>query len=149
MRSILRRFSRRHTIVVAYLALFAALGGSAYAAVTVTGTNIKDGTITGRDVRNRSLDVSELSTEGRRLAEGQAGPRPARQGPEGRDPPAHRWRSEGPAPAAAPPGPERDQRLGVPRSPASRSRQNGFTTWSVNCARGDEAARRRSLDVPR
>jgi hypothetical protein len=37
MRSILRRLSRRHGTAVAYLALFAALGGSAYAAVTVTG----------------------------------------------------------------------------------------------------------------
>jgi hypothetical protein len=41
MRSILKRLSRRHGTAVAYLALFAALGGSAYAAVTVTGKNIK------------------------------------------------------------------------------------------------------------
>jgi hypothetical protein len=49
MRSTLRRLSRRHTTAVAYLALFAALGGSAYAAATGTGKNIKDGTVTGRD----------------------------------------------------------------------------------------------------
>ena len=54
IRSILRRLSRRHTTAVAYLALFAALGGTAHAAVTVTGTDIKDGTVTGRDVKNRS-----------------------------------------------------------------------------------------------
>ena len=52
MRSILRRLLPRHGTAVAYLALFAALGGSAYAAVTVTGKNIKDGTVTGRDVKN-------------------------------------------------------------------------------------------------
>ena len=56
MRSILRRLSRRHGTAVAYLALFAALGGSAYAAVTATGKNIKDGTVTGGDAKNRSLD---------------------------------------------------------------------------------------------
>lgn len=45
MRSILKRLSRRHTTAVAYLALFAALGGSVYAAATITGKNIKDGTV--------------------------------------------------------------------------------------------------------
>jgi hypothetical protein len=48
MRSTFRRLARRHTTAVAYLALFAALGGSAYAAVTVTGKQIKDGTVTGK-----------------------------------------------------------------------------------------------------
>ena len=37
------------------MALFAALGGSAYAATTITGADIKDGTVTGRDVKNRSI----------------------------------------------------------------------------------------------
>jgi hypothetical protein len=47
-------------MVIACLALSIALGGSAYAAVTVTGTNFKDGTVTGRDVKNRSLDTNDL-----------------------------------------------------------------------------------------
>ena len=63
MRSIARRLSRSHGTAVAYLALFAALGGGALAAVTVTGTDIKDGTITGRDVKSRSLGVSKLSAK--------------------------------------------------------------------------------------
>jgi hypothetical protein len=42
MRSILKRLSRRHSTAVAYLAPFAALGGSARAAVTVKGQNIND-----------------------------------------------------------------------------------------------------------
>ena len=62
MRSMFRRMFRSHTTVVAYLALFAALGGSAYAAVTVTGKDIKNGTITGKDVKNRSLGASKLSS---------------------------------------------------------------------------------------
>jgi hypothetical protein len=61
MRSILKRLARRHTTAVAYLALFAALGGSAYAAGTITGKNIKDGTITGTDVKNRSLGANVSS----------------------------------------------------------------------------------------
>jgi hypothetical protein len=60
MRSILKRLSRRHTTAVAYLALFAALGGSAYAAATVTGSNIKDGTVTGKDLRNRTVAGKDI-----------------------------------------------------------------------------------------
>jgi hypothetical protein len=82
MRSILKRLSRRHSTAVAYLALFAALGGSAYAAVTVTGGNIKDGTITGRDVKNRSLGTNKLSTKAVSSLTGQPGPA-GPQGPKG------------------------------------------------------------------
>jgi hypothetical protein len=74
MRSTLRRIARRHTTAVAYLALFAALGGSAYAAVTVTGKQIKDGTVTGKDVKNRSLGASKLSSSALGSLAGERGP---------------------------------------------------------------------------
>jgi hypothetical protein len=51
--------------VVAYIALFVALGGSSYAAITISGKNVKDSSLTGRDVRNNSLtgrDVRSLGT---------------------------------------------------------------------------------------
>ena len=79
IRSTLKRLARRHTTAVAYLALFAALGGSAYAAVTVTGKNIKNGTITGKDVKNRSLGTSKLSPTAVSSLIGERGP----QGPQG------------------------------------------------------------------
>ena len=79
MRSIARRFFNRHTTVVAYLALFAALGGSAYAAVTVTGKQIKDGTVTAKDVKNRSLGAGELSRSAISSLSGDRGP----AGPQG------------------------------------------------------------------
>jgi Collagen triple helix repeat (20 copies) len=82
MRSILRRLLRRHTTAVAYLALFAALGGSAYAAVTVTGKNIKDGTVTGRDIKDRSLGTSKLSATAVSSLTGTRGPA-GPQGPNG------------------------------------------------------------------
>jgi hypothetical protein len=47
--------------VVATLALFVALGGSSYAAITITGKNVKDGSLTGKDVKNRSLGTTDLS----------------------------------------------------------------------------------------
>jgi collagen triple helix repeat protein len=61
MQTILKWLSRRHAAAVAYLALFVALGGSAYAAATITGKNIKDGTITARDIKKGSLDTTRLS----------------------------------------------------------------------------------------
>jgi hypothetical protein len=79
MRSILKRLLGRHTTAIAYLALFAALGGSAYAAVTVTGNNIKNGTITGKDVKNRSLGTKKLSTKAINSLKGLQGP----AGPQG------------------------------------------------------------------
>jgi hypothetical protein len=82
MRSILKRLFRRHTTAVAYLALFAALGGSAYAAVTVTGKQIKDGTVTGRDVKSGSLGTSKLSAGAVSSLAGKPGPA-GPQGPAG------------------------------------------------------------------
>jgi hypothetical protein len=51
--------------VMATLAFFFALGGTAVAGATVliTGADIRDGSITGRDVHNRSLSGSDLGRE--------------------------------------------------------------------------------------
>ena len=113
MRSILRRLSRRHSTAVAYLALFAALGGSAYAAVTVTGKNIKDGTITGRDVKNRSIGTNKLSATavssltGQRGPAGPQGPKgdTGERGPSGPTGPRGETGPAGPQGAAGPQGP--------------------------------------------
>jgi len=44
-----------HSVLVAYLALFLALGGSSYAAITITGKNVKNSSLTTKDVKNKSL----------------------------------------------------------------------------------------------
>jgi hypothetical protein len=41
--------------VTATLALFVALGGSSYAAITITGKNVADSSLTTKDVKDRSL----------------------------------------------------------------------------------------------
>ena len=41
-----------HAVVVAYLALFVALGGNSYAAISITGKNVKNNSLTGRDIKN-------------------------------------------------------------------------------------------------
>jgi hypothetical protein len=121
MRPMLKRLMRRHSTAVAYLALFAALGGSAYAAVTVTGKNIKDGTVTGRDVKNRSLGTSKLSAKAVSSLAGQRGP----AGPEG---PAGAKGDRGPAgPAGPKPRPARRVRRVRPDPPARAASVAGST----------------------
>jgi hypothetical protein len=77
MHNIRRRVS--YANVVATLALFVALGGSSYAALTVTGKQVKNGSLTGKDVKNRSLGATELSAKAKGALRGNAGA----QGPQG------------------------------------------------------------------
>jgi hypothetical protein len=42
------------------LALITALGGTAYAAVTVTGSNVRDGSLTGADIKNGTVSGSDI-----------------------------------------------------------------------------------------
>jgi len=58
MQRILRR-RPTPAFVLAVIALFVALGGSAYA-LTITGRDVVDGSLTGADVRNRSLTEVDL-----------------------------------------------------------------------------------------
>ena len=37
------------------------LGGTSYAAITITGAQVKDGSLTGADIRNASLTPVDLS----------------------------------------------------------------------------------------
>ena len=46
--------------VLSVLALFVAIGGTSYAAVTVTGKNVKNSSLTGADVRSSSLTTSDV-----------------------------------------------------------------------------------------
>ena len=105
MRSTFRRLARRHTTAVAYLALFAALGGSAYAAVTVTGKQIQDGTITGKDVKNRSLGAAKLSASALGSLAGERGPA-GPQGPAGSKGDPGKQGPTGPAGATGAQGPQ-------------------------------------------
>ena len=135
MRSILKRLLGRHGTVVAYLALFAALGGSAYAAVTVTGKTIKDGTVTGKDVKNRSLGTNKLSAGAVSSLAGKPGPA-GPQGPAGRSGeigpvgPAGATGDSGPAGppgVAGPPGPQ-----GVAGPPGA----TGISGWEYRVSNG-------------
>jgi hypothetical protein len=45
---------------MATVAVFVALGGSSYAALTVTGKDVKNSSLTGKDVKNSSLTTSDI-----------------------------------------------------------------------------------------
>src|SRR4051794_24777474 len=65
----LRMFSRirpklNHSTVVAYLALFVALGGTAYAVNNFTGADIQDESLTGHDVKGADGSQTVKGTNG-------------------------------------------------------------------------------------
>jgi hypothetical protein len=96
--------------VVASLALFVSLGGSSYAAMTITGKEVKNNSLTAGDIKNgtiRSADVRDRSLLARdfrpgQLPQGPAGSQGERgsdgaRGPEGEEGPAGPEGPEGPA----------------------------------------------------
>lgn len=60
MTGALVRHVRRN--LVAYLALFIALGGTSYAATRITGAQIADNTIRGADIRDGSITARDIRT---------------------------------------------------------------------------------------
>jgi hypothetical protein len=141
MQDMLKWLSRRHATAVAYVALFAALGGSAYAAVTITGKNIKDGTITARDIKKGSLDTTRLNAQALGSLTGKRGP----AGPQGDRGPAGARGAKG---ATGPAGPDGSRgptgRPGISGweyvvSPGTLVPQNTRKTASVDCPDGKRA----------
>jgi hypothetical protein len=57
-----RRFLR-FSHVVSLLALVCAMGGTSYAAAKITGAQILDGSVTGKDLRNRSIKGVDVARE--------------------------------------------------------------------------------------
>ena len=55
-----RRLVPSPAMVVALTALFLALGGSAYAALVITGKSIRNNTITTKDIRNGTLRTKDV-----------------------------------------------------------------------------------------
>ena len=69
-------------LLVAFAALFTALGGTGYAALKITGRSIVNGTVTGADVKNKSLganDHKSNSLGGRQIKESALGTVPSAQ----------------------------------------------------------------------
>jgi Collagen triple helix repeat (20 copies) len=120
-------------LVMAIVALFVAFSGTATAALVMTGKQIKDGTITGKDLRNRTLGTNKLSKNAVSSLKGQRGPAgPAGpQGPKGEAGVQGVQGPKGDAGAIGPQGPEGD--TGVAEI---RTRTAGFA-FTVNGGIGE------------
>lgn len=46
--------------ILSLVALFAALGGTSYAAATISGKQVKNGTLTGKDIKNNSVGGADV-----------------------------------------------------------------------------------------
>lgn len=93
--------------ITSLIALFVALGGTSYAAVTITGKNVKNSSLTGRDVKNSSLTTSHVKNRSLLARDFRSGQLP--QGAKG-DPGAQG--------AQGPQGPKGDK--GDPGTPATK-----------------------------
>ena len=73
--------------VTATIALFLALGGTSYAALTVTGKNVKNSSLTGADIKRSSLTTSDIKNRSLLAKDFKAGQLPTvaqgTQGPQG------------------------------------------------------------------
>lgn len=78
---------RRHLSyanAMATVAVFIALGGTSYAALTITSNNVKDGTLTGKDIKNESVTSGDIRNGSLLSKDFRAGQLPAGpQGPQG------------------------------------------------------------------
>ena len=88
--------------VVSTLCLFVLFGGTAYAAVKITGKNIKDGSLTGADIKNNSLTGTDVKNLGAGDFKGGALP----TGPRGPIGPQGPTGSQGPTGPEGPTGPQ-------------------------------------------
>lgn len=122
----MKRFNLTRTrtmIVLAALAAFVLIGGSATAAKLITGRQIAKGTITGKNIKNGSLGTKQLSRAAiKTLQTGKPGARGATgaQGPAGAVGPA------GPAGPAGAVGPQGPQGVPGPQGPSGI----GPAVWS-------------------
>lgn len=138
------RYRPSASMGVAVIALIAAMGGTSYAALTITGKQVENSSLTGKDVKNRSLlardfKAGQLPTGaagsvGPLGPAGPAGPKGDRgeQGPAGEIGPA------GPAGPAGPQGPRGvsgwEYVTALDAIPPSTTHR-----WHVNCSAGKRA----------
>jgi hypothetical protein len=76
--------SGRYAAVTSTLALVVALGGTSYAAVKITGNDIKDGTVTTADVKDHNLKLKDFSSSATHGLTGPKGAKGAKGDPGGK-----------------------------------------------------------------
>jgi hypothetical protein len=75
MRRLIHAARPQPAMIVALIALVFAAGGTSYAALQLTGSQIKNETITSLDIKNKSLKIADLSPSARATLKGNEGKR--------------------------------------------------------------------------
>lgn len=70
-------FRPSHSMLVACIALFVALGGTAFAAISITGRQVVDSSLTGKDLKNGSVTTSDIRNYSLRAKDFKLGQLPA------------------------------------------------------------------------
>ncbi len=112
--------------VMSTIAVFLALGGTSYAAWSLTGRDIRDESLTGRDIRNASVGSVDIENGSLRAVDFhkgtlKPGPRGVR-GPQGEQGPVGEDGEDGARGVAGPEGPMGAQGSIGPRGPIGPSR---------------------------
>ena len=61
------------SLVISVVALFVALGGTSYAALTITGKNVKNSSLTTKDIKDNSLTSADVRDRSLRLRDFRSG----------------------------------------------------------------------------
>ena len=127
------------SLVVAFVALFFAIGGSSFAADAVdsaaklvTGKNVKNSSLTGKDVKNSSLTASDVKDRSLLAADFKSGQLPA--GPAGSAGPKGETGSRGPQGQTGEAGTPATKLWAVVNADGSLARGSGATSSTFNGA---------------
>ena len=135
-----RRRRPSPSLVISLLALFVALTGTSYAAIVITGKNVKNSSLTGADIKARSIkgrNVAKGTLTAANFAAGVLTPGPqGLQGPEGDTGPKGDTGATGAPGAKGDPGATNV----VMRAGGSFSvNGNSFATGTASCQAGERA----------
>ena len=124
--------------VAATLALFVALGGTSYAAITITGKNVRNSSLTGADVKNSSLTSADIKDSSLLAKDFKAGQLTA--GSKGDKGDAGATGAQGAAGAPGTPGtPGAPGATNVVTRTSAVSAPVGVNDFSVSCQPGERA----------
>ena len=110
--------------VLSLIALFAALGGTSYAAATISGKQVKNGTLTGADIKNNSVGGADVKESKLGQVPSAAKALAGRQGDQADKADQGRRRRRGPP---------------RPRRPTARSRPTRPLTGAIRPPRPDRS----------
>ena len=128
-----------YTDITATLALFVALGGSSYAAATLTGGNIRNGTLTGSDLRDESVTGRDIDNATLTGSDVKTGSVTSSDVDDESLVTEDVGAGQAPAGPAGPPGPQGESRAPVRRSVEVRMLTGETAEASASCQPGEVA----------